>query len=45
MQVPADARDGDTIHLIAEVTDSGRPPLTRYSRVIVTVGEEREKDR
>ncbi len=36
-QVPADAKAGDTIHLIAEVTDSGKPPLTRYARVIVTV--------
>jgi len=35
--VPADAKTGDTIHLIAEVTDSGKPPLTRYARVIVTV--------
>ena len=37
MQVPADAKTGDTIHLIAEVTDAGKPPLTRYARVIVTV--------
>ena len=36
-QVPADAKAGETIHLIAEVTDSGKPPLTRYARVIVTV--------
>jgi hypothetical protein len=35
--VPADAKPGDTIHLIANVTDSGKPPLTRYARVIVTV--------
>jgi hypothetical protein len=35
--VPADVRPGDTIHLIAEVTDAGKPPLTRYARVIVTV--------
>jgi len=35
--VPADAKPGDTIHLIAEVTDDGKPPLTRYARVIVTV--------
>src|SRR5262249_32674711 len=35
-QIPADAKPGDTIHLIAEVTDSGKPPLTRYARVIVT---------
>jgi hypothetical protein len=37
LQVPADAKAGDTIHMIAEVTDSGKPPLTRYARVIVTV--------
>jgi hypothetical protein len=38
LQIPPDARPGDTIHLIAEVTDSGKPPLTRYARIIVTVG-------
>jgi len=37
LQVPADAKPGQTIHLIAEVTDTGKPPLTRYARVIVTV--------
>ena len=35
--VPADAKAGDTIHLIAEVTDFGTPKLTRYQRVIITV--------
>jgi hypothetical protein len=35
--VPADAKPGDTIHLIAQVTDGGKPPLTRYARVIITV--------
>ena len=35
--VPADAKPGDTIHLIAQVTDNGKPPLTRYARVIITV--------
>lgn len=39
MEVPADAKPGDTIHMIAEVTDSGKPPLTRYARFIVTVKE------
>jgi tetratricopeptide (TPR) repeat protein len=37
VQIPTDAKVGDTIHLIAEVTDAGKPPLTRYARVIVTV--------
>jgi Protein of unknown function (DUF1593) len=35
--IPADAKMGDTIHVILEVTDSGVPKLTRYQRVIVTV--------
>ena len=35
--IPTDAKPGDTIHFIAEVTDDGKPPLTRYARVIVTV--------
>lgn len=37
VQVPADAKPGETLHLIAEVTDSGKPPITRYARVIITV--------
>ena len=36
LQVPADARPGDTIHLILEATDNGTPSLTRYKRVILT---------
>jgi hypothetical protein len=35
--VPADARAGDTIHIVLTVTDSGAPKLTRYQRVVVTV--------
>ncbi|SDM24736.1 Protein of unknown function [Catalinimonas alkaloidigena] len=35
--VPADAKPGQTIHLILEGTDGGSPALTRYQRVIVTV--------
>jgi hypothetical protein len=38
--VPADARAGQTIHIILEVTDSGSPRLTRYRRVIATVSAE-----
>ena len=37
VRIPADAKSGDTLHFVAEVTDSGKPPLTRYARVIVTV--------
>lgn len=36
-QVPADARTGNDIHIVFEVTDNGTPALTRYQRVIVTV--------
>ncbi|MDA0180090.1 DUF1593 domain-containing protein [Solirubrobacter phytolaccae] len=37
--VPADAKKGDTIHAILEVKDAGTPTLTKYQRVVVTVGE------
>jgi hypothetical protein len=37
--LPADARPGETLHFIAEVTDDGAPALTRYSRVIVRISE------
>ncbi len=36
--VPEGTGLGDTIHIICEVTDNGTPPLTRYARVLVTVG-------
>lgn len=35
--LPADARAGDTIHVIVEATDDGEPALTTYARVIITV--------
>jgi hypothetical protein len=37
LSIPADARPGQTSHIICEVTDSGTPPLTRYQRVIITI--------
>jgi len=37
-RVPDDAIPGSTIHLILEATDNGQPALTRYQRVIVSVG-------
>lgn len=37
LKVPADARYGQTIHIILEATDTGKPALTRYQRVIITV--------
>ena len=33
--IPADAKPGQTIHVICEVTDAGAPPLTRYQRVVI----------
>ena len=35
--IPADAKPGDTIHIVAEATDDGALALTRYARAIVTV--------
>jgi hypothetical protein len=37
LQVPGDARPGQSIHLVLEATDGGTPPLTRYQRVVVSV--------
>ena len=35
--VPADAKSGDTIHMVVEVTDDGAHNLKHYQRVVVTV--------
>ena len=32
--VPADAKPGDTLHIIGQVTESGKPALTRYTRAL-----------
>ncbi len=37
--VPDDASPGQTLHFIAEITDAGSPPLSRYARVVVTVAQ------
>ncbi|MCP5534002.1 MAG: DUF1593 domain-containing protein [Akkermansiaceae bacterium] len=37
--IPNDAKPGDTIHMICEITDAGSPPLTRYQRVVIRVGK------
>ena len=37
LQIPADAVAGQTIQLVLEATDDGRPALTRYQRVVVLV--------
>ena len=35
--VPGDAKKGETVHILCEVTDNGTPPLTRYQRVIIEI--------
>jgi len=35
--VPTDAKAGDDIHIVLEVTDKGIPQLARYQRVVITV--------
>src|SRR5262249_44099214 len=37
--MPADAKPGQTVHLILEATDHGTPPLTRYQRIVLTVAD------
>ena len=37
LTVPADA-SGKTVHVVLEVTDGGKPALTRYRRVVIRVG-------
>ncbi|HOX81923.1 MAG TPA: DUF1593 domain-containing protein [Chryseolinea sp.] len=34
--IPADAKNGQTIHVILEATDNNSLPLTRYQRIIIT---------
>jgi Protein of unknown function (DUF1593) len=36
-RVPDDAQPGQTIDIILEATDNGKPPLTRYQRLIVRI--------
>jgi hypothetical protein len=35
--IPADAKPGQTIHIICEVADNGIPSLTRYGRMVMMV--------
>ncbi|HMC00434.1 MAG TPA: nucleoside hydrolase-like domain-containing protein [Flavobacteriaceae bacterium] len=37
LKIPEDVQRGETIHIICEVKDNGRPSLTRYQRVIIQV--------
>ena len=36
-RIPADAKSGDAIHIIAEAAADGQLSLTRYTRAVVTV--------
>jgi hypothetical protein len=35
--IPADAKSGDTIHLVLQAQDNGDPVLTYYLRTVITV--------
>ncbi len=37
MTIPADAKPGDTIHLVLTVADNGTPQCTSYLRAVITV--------
>ena len=37
LQVPTDAKQGQTIQLVLEVTDDGHPALTSYKRIVMYV--------
>ncbi len=37
VKIPPEAKKGQTIHVICNVTDDGDPPLTRYARAVITV--------
>lgn len=37
--IPKDAVKGTNFHVIIEATDNGTPALTRYQRIIITIGE------
>ena len=39
VQIPKDAKKGMSFHVILEASDDGVPSITRYQRVIITVGE------
>ena len=37
VEIPSDAVAGQTIQLVLEATDNGKPALTRYQRVVIPV--------
>ncbi|MDX8338942.1 DUF1593 domain-containing protein [Draconibacterium sp. IB214405] len=37
LRIPDDAKTGETIHMILEVSDDGSPSLTRFQRVVIHI--------
>jgi hypothetical protein len=37
VKIPAEAKKGDTFHVVVEGTDTGSPALTRYRRVVISI--------
>jgi hypothetical protein len=35
--VPANAKNGNTIHIVCKVINNGTPQPTRYQRVVITI--------
>jgi len=40
VRIPFDAQDGDKLHFIVEIKDSGYPVLRSYKRVVLQVSRE-----
>ncbi|MGW8369317.1 MAG: nucleoside hydrolase-like domain-containing protein, partial [Gammaproteobacteria bacterium] len=38
LEIPDDAEAGQTIHMVLQATDDAPLPLTRYQRIIITIG-------
>jgi hypothetical protein len=37
VKIPAEAKKGDSFHVVVEGTDTGSPALTRYRRVVISI--------
>lgn len=40
VRIPQNAKPGEELHMICEVTDSGTPSLTRYQRVVIRIAND-----
>lgn len=43
--IPAGAKEGESLHLVLEVSDKGKPSLTRYARVVIIVSKKEMAER